>query len=387
MIQQASHINSIDTKASAKVNGSKKAETAEQGLGENEFSTELEASLNLNPIVITSDLELQLPTELLKQSGNSNESVSPKVFDSSLTQDVSKLLGPESASVEVNIEGAEGVEVVEGEKIDPKLLQSLLKTPALQTASTGRAPALDFAAAEIDPKLLNMEDFVEQKNAALKKPLTEAYGFKLNNTEKEAAKMGLTETQVVSNVAALADAPVNSQQFILNMMNEQSPSTNVNEVASAPKVFDMNNVKSTNANDLINQISDYVIQAKASKEPTVQMRFNHSELGVVDIQVSKMAGNHEAVAINIGAHSAEGKHFFQQNAKELLSHLASTGHTVSDFKVETPSQTAKSDFDFGSQFGKNQPGQDKQFGSEQNQRRHEQERRADLWKALNQEAA
>jgi tRNA U34 5-carboxymethylaminomethyl modifying enzyme MnmG/GidA len=116
------------------------------------------------------------------------------------------------------------------------------------------------------------------------------------------------------------------------------------------------------------------------------MRVNHDQLGMIDITVSKAGANQEAIAINIGAHSMEGKNFFQVNGKDLVTHMTSLGHSVSDMKVETPNQTAKNDFDFGSQAGRNQHG-DKQFGSEQGQRRHEQDRRQDLWKLLNQEAA
>jgi tRNA U34 5-carboxymethylaminomethyl modifying enzyme MnmG/GidA len=119
------------------------------------------------------------------------------------------------------------------------------------------------------------------------------------------------------------------------------------------------------------------------------MRVNHEDLGLIDITVSRVGnGNADTLAINIGAHSLEGKNFFSQNSKELFTHLTTAGITVSDLKVETPTQTAKNDFDFGSQNGRQgQNGSEKQFGSEQNQRRHEQERRQDLWKLLSKEAA
>jgi hypothetical protein len=131
----------------------------------------------------------------------------------------------------------------------------------------------------------------------------------------------------------------------------------------------------------MNQITDYIVQAKASKEPTVNMRVNHEQLGMIDITVNRVAAGSDAIAINIGTHSIDGKNFFQTNSKDLFSHLTSTGLNISDLKVETPSQTAKSDFDFGGQSGRGSA-QDRQFGSEQNQRRHEQERRQDLWNLL-----
>ena len=53
---------------------------------------------------------------------------------------------------------------------------------------------------------------------------------------------------------------------------------------------------------------------------------------------------------------------------------------MSSGKVEMPNQTAKNDFDFGSQSGRSGAGQERQFGSEQNQKRHDSDRRQDLWK-------
>jgi hypothetical protein len=110
-------------------------------------------------------------------------------------------------------------------------------------------------------------------------------------------------------------------------------------------------------------------------------------LGMIDITVNKLAAGQDSIAINIATHSVDGKNFFQANSKDLFSHLTSSGLNVSDLKVETPSQTAKNDFDFGSQSGRGGAGQEKQFGSEQNQRRHESDRRQDLWNILKEQEA
>src|SRR5690606_10096875 len=137
----------------------------------------------------------------------------------------------------------------------------------------------------------------------------------------------------------------------------------------------------------MDQISNYIIQSKASKEPTVNFKMNHSELGQLDITVAKAMQAGDAVAINIGASALEGKNFFTQNLKELSTHLAQAGITVTDIKVESSSAGTKSDFDFNQQQRHADSGQ-KQFNSEQNQRRHDQERRQELWDLLgNREAA
>jgi hypothetical protein len=341
------------------------------------------------------------------------ETVGPTAtaFDPAMMKEVEEAIVPESVSVEGLVapapkltaeqvralaSGDEAATEVEA-AIDAELAQALLKTPNVNEAqATGRAPAIEFAQSEVDPKLMSMEDFVAQKNLAAKKNMpVSGYGMNKPQVQKLALENGLKSTQVVKDIGALENpnaqsGPVNSQQFILNMMKE-SGNTNASDVhgAAAVKVFDMSNIKSSNPTEIMNQITDYIVQAKAASEPTVNMRINHQELGLIDITVQKSMGGltPDSVAINIGTHSLDGKTFFQQNSKDLFSHLSQSGVNVSDMKIETPSQTAKNDFDMNQ--GSEQRGQSsqKQFGSEQNQRRHDSDRRQDLWKLFNKEAA
>ena len=414
---QASTTKHIEPKALKSVEGKSASKQAPKDLAGSleakEFAGELEASMatgvEVKPVEVSAEQALPLPSMLVSPEAintGSVETTTPKIFDPALTQDVATLIQPkmtdasqvptpELTDADV-LQLAQGEVVVDGKLVAVKevkgeIAQALLKTPQVAQMN-GRAPAIEFAQAEVDPQLMNNEDFVAQKNLATKKVSQgQAYGMKPQQ-QKIALENGLNQTQIVKDATAGSasseanGSSVNSQQFILNMMNEQKGSTQTNEVQVAPKVFDMGQIKSSDANQVINQITDYVVQAKAAKEPTVNMRVNHEELGMIDITVSKAGVNHETIAINIGAHSAEGKNFFQQNSKDLFSHLASAGLTVSDLKVETPQHMAKNDFDFNSQAGRQQHGE-KQFGSEQNQRRHEQERRQDLWKLFNQEAA
>lgn len=396
---QASQTKPIESKAHPSSDVSTKASKTPKGLEESleaqEFVNALEASLagetKVSPLELTGEQILELP------SGNI-DSATPKVFDPAITLGVEKLILPQTTEA-VNpltraatpLSDAQILELAQADvetvaDVSGEIVQAMLKTPKV---ASGRAPAIEFAQSEIDPQLMNMEDFVAQKNLSAKKSLPNTYGMKSSSQHQNIAiENGLKQTQVVSDVPAVDSAPVNSQQFILNMLNEQKGGTQLNDVQGTPKVFEMSQIKSENSSEIINQITDYVAQAKAGKEPTVNMRMNHDQLGLIDITISKVNGSNvaDAVAINIGAHTLDGKNFFNQNSKELFSHMASAGINVSDLKVETPSQTAKNEFDFGSQQGRNSNG-DKQFGSEQNQRRHEQERRQDLWNLLNQEAA
>lgn len=382
-------------KKTVKANQSKEAKNStesKESSDTEEFAAELETSLSKNeakvqPVKVTAEQALELPSTLVQPT--SVETASPKVFDPELTKGVQNLIGPKTTEAAVPLTDAQVLELANAKvevqaeaEVEGEIAQVMLKTPKV----TGRSPAIDFAKTEIDPQLLNNEDFLAQKNLVAKKTLPDAYGMKMipQQQQKAALEAGLNPTQVVTEVADAS--AMNSQQFILNLGTENQP-LQTNEAQAPAKVFDMSNVKTSNPTEIMNQISDYVVQAKTAKEPTVNMRVNHDQLGMIDITVSKSGVNHEAIAVNIGTHSVDGRNFFQQNSKDLFAHLTTAGLNVADLKIETPNQTAKNDFDFGSQSGRNQHGSDKQFGSEQNQRRHEQDRRQDLWKLLNKEAA
>lgn len=258
-------------------------------------------------------------------------------------------------------------------------------TPVLK--ESGRAPAIDFSSENVDKQLLNFEDFNLQKNAV--KKVSPQVTYQGLEAKKE---LDLKSTEVINEISSPTNSAQNSAQFILNTMVESSSSENgpqnltTLKTESATPVFDANQVKSTDAKVIIDQISDYIVQAKAAKEPTVNFKMNHQDLGQLDITVTKAINHADAVAINIGASAQEGKQFFTQNLKELSTHLINAGIQVTDIKVEASSQT-KSDFDFNQQQKHADSGQ-KQFGSEQNQRRHEQDRRQSLWELLsNKEAA
>ena len=392
---QAATTKPIEQKASVKAKG-KTAEDAEvqdpETMVEGEdFANELKASLsaeettlNVKPVKVSPD---QLIVPELEA-----DAVGPKVFDPALTKGVDKIIQPQTteAGTPVPLTDEQILKLAQGQadpaisaEVEGELSQAMLKTPQIQT---GRAPAVDMAKAEIDPQLVNMEDFVAQKNLAVKKSLNNAspYGMTNKAAGKAGTDTGLNSTQTVNELgskeSSTSGSSMNSQQFILNAQADLGANAKVNE-AAATKTFNMSNIKSENPNQIMTQISDYIVQAKAAKEPTVNMRVNHDELGIIDITVNKLGtAGQDAIAINIATHSVDGKNFFQTNSKDLFSHLTNSGLNVSDLKVETPNQTAKNDFDFGSQSGRGGAGQERQFGSEQNQKRHDSDRRQDLWK-------
>lgn len=358
------------------------------GEGMGEFGAELLASLQqMNPAEVEALLSAEgqtlspdLVSQLVKNIDTSSLMVETGSQD--LAQKSSQSI--DSAILEQVLEN-DGMKAKDTESSALKQVMNLFtknsKAPLAAESNQGRSPAIDFAPENIDSKLLNFEDFSWQKNAVKKvAPQTTYQGLE---AKKE---LDLKSTEVVSGLTSQ-----NASEFILNSMVESNSNSNSTpiQIKSENTIpsFDGNQIKTADAKVIIDQISDYIMQAKTAKEPTVNFKMNHQDLGHLDITVAKSLHAADAVAINIGASAVEGKNFFTQNLKELSSHLMSAGISVSDIKVETTSSSqSKSDFDFNGQHKNADSGQ-KQFGSEQNQRRHEQEKRQSLWDLLNKEAA
>lgn len=289
----------------------------------------------------------------------------PKVLDPKLIKQVNEVVLPE------------GAEQVEATQLQLKDL--LMQQQNLPAKTAGRSPAIDFAQAEVDPQLLNFEDFVAQKNAVTGKAVApNAYGMPAKTTLNAEQLMG--EKAVAANEALIhADSGATTQgqlapAFIMENSTQDSLRT---EVSAPSRTFNMQNLtKTQDADSILTQVSDYIVQAKAAKEPTVQMRVNHQDLGMLDITVSRSAN--DAVSIVLGTQDNGAKMFLGQNRDSLMSHLSQAGVNVSDLKMEQSSQSKDSNSNQNSQQN-NQAGSQRQFGSEQNQRRDEQQRRQDLW--------
>jgi flagellar hook-length control protein FliK len=159
----------------------------------------------------------------------------------------------------------------------------------------------------------------------------------------------------------------------------------VETAMSAPsKVFNMNSMqgKSLDADSVISQITDYVVQARAAKEPTVQLSMQHESLGRLDITVSRHAGDMVNIAINTQDQGA--KLFLGQHRDQLMGHLNQAGVNVGELRMDNSSKNDTATGQQQQSFG--QQGE-RQFGSESNQRREEQNRRQDLWAQFQQEVA
>lgn len=166
-----------------------------------------------------------------------------------------------------------------------------------------------------------------------------------------------------------------------NMFTKDGAAKNTAIAGGTAKVFDMNTFKPATQEQVITKIQDYIMQTQASNTPKIEMSFNHSELGKVDLMVQRDAARNISVMIN--TNTPEGAEFFQQKQSDLLGSLARAGLNISDFKLESSStsnnQNSSSDSSKGQGFANNQK---HQHQSESGQRQQESQKREELWNLL-----
>ena len=303
----------------------------------------------------------------------------PKLMDPSVIKQVNDVILPQGAE---QVQLAPELEAPVAERLQLKdlLLQQDTGLPtAAVKGGAGRSPAIDFAKSEIDPKLLGFEDFVAQKNTVSHRALpTNAYGMpsKPQSLALEAKPVDLQQSAIPEQVLNSA-----SPETLITAGAVVAPAALANVTTSGEqKVFQLNTLGQSadvNADSILSQVSDYIVQARAAKEPTVNLKVQHDELGLLDITVNRQS--HDSVNIAIASKDANVSAFLGQHREQLLSHLGQAGVTVAELRFDSSSSANRDMGQSNQQGSQNSSGQDRQFGSEQNQRRQEQERREELW--------
>jgi hypothetical protein len=152
--------------------------------------------------------------------------------------------------------------------------------------------------------------------------------------------------------------------------------------ATVGKTFDMSTLTSDASGEVICKLQDYIIHTRASNEPVVQMSFEHKELGMIDLQVTKTGSNEMNIMIN--SRSQEGAKFFTQNQSELLQSLSQAGIKVGDLKLDSNNNANLSQN--GNESSQNQADKGQQ-GQPRDQRQSDSRRREELWKLFDQREA
>ncbi|EQC45797.1 hypothetical protein M899_1272 [Bacteriovorax sp. BSW11_IV] len=133
-----------------------------------------------------------------------------------------------------------------------------------------------------------------------------------------------------------------------------------NSTNNQVKVLDLNSLNTTDANQVIEKISNYIVQSKINNTDTLDLVVKHDSLGQFNVLVNKTQGS-DLIDLQIRTATAEGNQFFAKHETELLKHLGQNGVKVADLKIAmndaitmSNGSEMKKNTDSGSQFSQNQ---------------------------------
>ena len=313
------------------------------------------------------------------------------------------LSGIEKRSVETNkaiVKGENRVELidsnnslVEKKQVEEKSKQFMPERKSIFDMSSKR---VDSARPnQTSSNLQNLSEFVQNQSPTKKIAMKNAYKPKISSSlfakkiESQVPELtGVKNTEVQMKVSDLIlssnEGATNDQgsEFLGHGANNKTTELSSTSTQSN-KVFDLNQLV-TNKSDVIGQIQDYIIQSKASNEPSMSMSFEHKELGMIDLQINKADNNQLNIMIN--SRTSEGSKFFTQNQAELLQTLNQAGIQVADLKLDSSSNSnLNQNNNNDSSFAGNKEGQSQ--GQQKNERNPDSKRREELWKLFEEREA
>ena len=159
------------------------------------------------------------------------------------------------------------------------------------------------------------------------------------------------------------------------------------------KVLDLGSLNTSNTNEIIKRISDYVEQNQVANKTNLDLTVKHDSLGEFKIQVTKMPNqllshSQNSIDMQITTSSKEGHDFFVKNEVSLMKNLSQAGINLSDLRIISSMSEStpfgQSDSKQSSSFGQNADGSEKQFMSFESNNftsdsRNGSERRKELW--------
>lgn len=167
-------------------------------------------------------------------------------------------------------------------------------------------------------------------------------------------ELGKNISSIDLSLSSLNSANENGITAALNDQALNDRNSNFIETKSGNQVLDFSNIRTTNTNELIGRIADYINSNSSlvKSGEGLDLLVRHNELGDFNINVnhSNLKGQSESVAIEIKAFSESGHKFFVENEKLLLRTLDNAGVRVSDLKMNFSSNNSLSN-SFGNSLG------------------------------------
>jgi flagellar motility protein MotE (MotC chaperone) len=153
---------------------------------------------------------------------------------------------------------------------------------------------------------------------------------------------------------------------------------NMSNMPSTTPVFDMSKMNNSQAEQIIQQVTQYLQQSQIRNGKELNLTVNHESLGQFKINARKMKDG-DGINLEINTMGDAAHKFFTKHENDLMSKLSLSGVKITDYKVSNSTQQQSTSFDMNQQ-DHSKSGQS--FGQAQadmmNSKNGEQ-RRKDLW--------
>lgn len=188
---------------------------------------------------------------------------------------------------------------------------------------------------------------------------------KIKSNDLSVDELRTKDTKVGAELASIRQEAIPAVQNNKGNHGQAEMQTNENQ-----KVLDLSNIHTSNTNEIIKKISDYVEQNQVANKQSLDLTVKHDSLGEFKIQVSKMPESmnrgQNLIDMQITTSSKEGHDFFVKNEVSLMKNLNQAGINLSDLRVVSSMSEStpfgRSDSRQSSSFQQNSDGS-KQFSS------------------------
>lgn len=326
---------------------------------------------------LNSSLKDQLSSKLLVSGSNKDfKEIVDALRSKTGKEDVEQLIQNLKADTNQNFPVESYEEVEASESADANPIDFLIKESKGEEKGSAKntkfLPSEDFAS-------LKTEKPINAKNAEISKSenpldyiLNKADQNNNKNTSENVLKTIIASAPKAHGEAHLKDILKNEKSIsfkderkkeitlddILSKDSSNGLKENfipqVTKVDSAPimtadgqKVLDLSKLNTSNTNEIINNISNYIQQNQIMNKESLDLNVYHDELGQFKINVSKNAADKSnAIDMQIMTSSKEGHEFFTKHEVALMKNLSQAGVQLAEFKIVASgenSQMAQSD--------------------------------------------
>ena len=214
--------------------------------------------------------------------------------------------------------------------------------------------------------------------------------YKNENTEKSMFFKGNRKPFAKESTTTNNEVFSTKADFLESIMPEQTQvNPNILRVGKSehtelkPQTIDMGQIDSSlmvNRENLINEISGYIIETQINNAPSLEVNMKHQELGNINLMVNK--SNPEGLDIVLTTNNAQANMVLNDSKLDLLNPLSAAGIQVADVKIDQSSNSSS----FAQNFGESS--QNQNSSRQQNSNQRDSERRRQLWEEFyNRDAA